>query len=199
LIQSAVRTALDELTVLVAWPERGSRVLVLGPAGAREVFSLPPRPEERPMASPDANYFRDTPDSLAILPHGQLAVVRVHPGHELPSELEPALLLQPGQPERSLAPWSALLPASAPECQADRSGYRLVLRHAERGLWLLRWSETRLCVEAVAASVGETPPGRPWETTSVRFTASSTQAGKFYFASGSESRTRLRCALEPAR
>jgi hypothetical protein len=207
----------------IAWLEEDAsgeaRALRLGaPAVPTVAFVLD--------APPSADLYPANIDALAVGPRGDLGVVRAPSGGEAPSSADPAVLLVPGAPAIALAPWSTLAPADDPACKADPAGWRVTvqtiapwmrltasvadLRRMEDAFMLarLRWSPTRVCIEAVelrtedmaVPSAGPTSPwGTPWDApveswVVVRF-AGGTQAGRVVVFAGGELRQPLECKL----
>lgn len=112
----------------------------------------PPRPELYPA----------NPDAIALGPKNEVALLRTTSGEEPANESAPALLYSPGQPPTPLAAWSTLTLADDPACKGD-PGYRAILhttkpwlrlpaelmRNDARMVARVRWSTTRVCLEAV--------------------------------------------------
>jgi hypothetical protein len=121
-------------------------------------------PEVRmPLYGGGRSTFLANPDSVAVGADGKLAVLR------LPSEApatvdDPAWLLTPDGPPVELAPWSALQPATSPDCSRSGDAYRVLVQTAvpwidvdgslgfrrRPGMTaLVRWGRERVCLEAV--------------------------------------------------
>jgi hypothetical protein len=160
----------------VAWLEEDSsgqaRVMRLGAGGA-------PLAALEIEAPPSADLYPANIDALAVGPRGELAVVRTPSGSEPPSAGDPAVLLVPGAPVLTLAPWSTLTPADDPACKADAAGYRVTvqtiapwlrlkaasedLRAMEDSFMLVRlkWSPARACLEGVELRTQDMSVGSP--------------------------------------
>ena len=206
----------------VAWLEEDSsgqaRVLRLGTAAAPSLaFELD--------APPSAQLYPANVDALAVGPRGELAVVRTPSGGEPPSAGDPAVLLVPGAPAATLAPWSTLTSADDAACKADTTGWRVTvqtiapwlrlasgadLRGATDSFMLarLRWSPTRACLEGVelrtddtAIVSGATDPSMAWagsaESWVVAQFAGGAAAGRVVVLPGGELREPLECRLGP--
>ncbi|MBI4703173.1 MAG: hypothetical protein HY744_18810 [Deltaproteobacteria bacterium] len=161
-VASAAAVGRDDLALLVVDGEGALRLAAHEGPGLRGLFELPP--------PPTSSHYPANPDAIAAGPDGELAVLRTPSGAEPPTADDPALLLRPGRPPQTLAPWSTLTAANAPECAAS-AGYRAVVA-APRG-WLrvrqasallepgqpmhalVRWSAERVCLEALDVAAGE--------------------------------------------
>lgn len=205
----------------VAWLEEDSsgnaRVLRLGstavPATAFEID-----------APPTADLYPANLDALAVGPRGELAIVRSPSGGEPPSAMDPAVLLVAGAPAVPLAAWSTLATADDPACKADGTGWRVTLQTIAPWLRLsgagelrgqedafmlarVRWSASRICLEAVelrsqdtAGSPGGqsawgTPFDQPVESWVVARFAGVAAAGRVVVVPGGELRQPLECKL----
>lgn len=196
----------------------GGVVSRLGPSGVAELFDVPPLPQG--VAYPV------NADALGIGPRGELAVIRTRSGPSPPSELAPALALTRGGEVVPLAPWRTLTPADDGACRGG-AGYRVTV--VASAPWLqvvggprprddtpmlarVKWSEERVCLEAVEIRVedqrvtirqrdGDAPtaPGVPSlqnvETWMVARLAGSPQAARIGVVPGVESRTPFACTL----
>jgi hypothetical protein len=205
-----------------AWLEEDSsgnaRVLRLGssavPVTAFEV-----------EAPPSTDLYPANLDALAVGPRAELAVVRSPSGGEPPSAMDPAVLLVPGAPAVPLAPWSTLAPADDPACKADGAGWRVTLqtiapwvhlagagdlRGMEDAFMLarVRWSTSRVCLEAVELRSQDTTPSnggsgspfgtaldQPVESWVVARYSGVAAAGRVVVVAGGELRQPLECKL----
>jgi hypothetical protein len=106
------------------------------------------------------------PDAIAVAPDGTLGILRVPSVGDPSSPDDPAWFLTKDTQPVELAPWSTLRSASSAECAHDKGGYRAIVQTAvpwvavEGSLGmrrtpgmtaLVRWSPSRVCVEAVEA------------------------------------------------
>ena len=169
---------------------------------ARELWHIAPQPADEDV---------DLSDSLAIASDGSFAVIRV-PSSTPPTVESPAFLLRQGRPPIALAPWSTLTQADAPECKGD-DGVRAILQTqlpwiglegskstdaSDVHLMRVRWSETRVCLEAaeVDGPTLETPDGGSnpsWVTAS--FGGKDAGAGLVLMTQGAELRQPRACTL----
>jgi hypothetical protein len=154
------------------------RVLAVGARGAASVLELPARAAS--ASCPIA-------DAIAVGEDLGVGVVRLPSGRVPPSADDPALLLGSENAYSLLAPWSELRTADAAECRTPTSDQvRVVIRSSESWLGsrlgsapsmavnqqmlaLVRWSPTRICLEALElAGAPEVQIGdRPLQTTLV--------------------------------
>ena len=179
-------------------------------------------------APPTTDLYPANLDALAVGPRGELAVLRAPSGGEPASAADPAVLLLPGAPAMVLAPWSTLVAADDPACKSDTGGWRATLqtmgpwirltgaadlRAADDGgrmLARVRWSATRVCLEAVElrtqdlfVSAGASPSqfGTAWdgpvESWAVARFAGGPSAGRVVVLPGAEARQTLECKLTP--
>lgn len=198
--QSALAKGKDELVVLAEDDSCAARVISLTSAGPRTLLDLPAR--GRRGACP-AN-----PDALARLDDDGFAVLRM-PAGAPPSTDDPALLLTPRTLPVSLAAWSTLVP-----CAADAKGPRATV--AVRNRWLeldapglastgdafllahVRWTDTRVCLEAVAIEAPSVPIGdQELPTSAVARFGPTPRADRRGFALGAEHTEDLACRLAP--
>jgi hypothetical protein len=159
-VVSAAATADDRVTMLAVTTDGSSKAIELEKGKARILFFLPPPPKP--------SLYPGNADALAVHPKAGLAVIRTPSGSEPATREDPAWLLRSNDAPVALAPWSTLATAEAPECASDTEGYRAILqmpkawldvRNASapvaesRGmLAIVRWSPTRVCLEAVIAA-----------------------------------------------
>lgn len=202
---SAIETARG-IAVLVEGSD-GSLVLDVSAAGVGRLHRLP--------APPD-NMFPPNADALAVGPRGALAIVRLASGATPPSAADPAVLIPlGGGPRVALAAWSTLLPADDPACRNDAAGYRAAITTmapwlAVRGARFnaspagamsarVRWSRSRVCLEAIEIPEGLTTVrgGDEVETEIVARFVPPLAAGRVGVAPGVELRQPLTCALAP--
>jgi hypothetical protein len=174
---------------------------------------------------PSADLYPADVDALAVGPRGELALLRMPSGSEPASPFDPALLVVPGTQPVPLAPWSTLAPAEDAACRNDPSGWRATIQTALPWLRLsgagelagvddapmlarVRWSTTRVCLEAVelrtqdygataAASPSAAPWGAPAESWAVARFAGAVAAGRVVVVAGGELRQPLECNLQP--
>ncbi|HWA78395.1 MAG TPA: hypothetical protein VG937_38935 [Polyangiaceae bacterium] len=109
------------------------------------------------------------PEAIAVGPRGELAVLRMPSGATPATADDPALLLTPSSEPIALASWSTLELASSPACLASHDGYRALIQTPESWLdaepggadsamsAIVRWSSSRVCLEAVEAPSGSGP------------------------------------------
>ena len=204
--QSAARLAGGDLVALVGG-DYGEEILFrLGPSGASEVARLP--------APPASQQAPANPDAVAIGPRGEIAILRTPSGSEPPSAGDPALLILPGPRVTALAPWSAAVPADDPACANDPDAYRATIQTVSPWVRIagrpfpdgavsgmtarVRWSPTRVCVEAIEVpeSTGVGLQGATTETVVIA-TFAPNAAGRSTLELGSEARAPLSCALSP--
>jgi hypothetical protein len=178
-------------------------------------------------APPTSDLYPANLDALAVGPRGELAVLRTPSGGEPASAADPAVLLMPGAPAQILAPWSTLVTADDPACKNDPGGWRVTLqtmaawirltgaadlRAADDGRMFarVRWSPTRVCLEAVELRTqdlfvpgGNTPSqfGTAWdapvESWAVARFVGGGAAGRVVMLPGAEVRQPLECKLAP--
>lgn len=198
-IASAIETKPDELTVLALDDDGTAHARRLGRGATEEVFAIP---------APVSTALPQSPDALALGPGGSLAVVRI-PSATPPTKESPAYLLRPGQEPIALAPWATVQPADSAPC-ADGKGYRAIV--TSRRSWLateagqaeedhlflarVRWSEERVCLEAVEAGAiaHDLPTGSADSYFVARF-GKDAGAGHVLVASGAELREPRACTL----
>jgi hypothetical protein len=116
----------------------------------------------------DGAFYPANPDTLAVGPRGDLAVLRTGSGSDPASAHDPALLLIPATPPAVLAPWSTLRLADDPSCKEP--GWRATLQviapwvrvttpelRAEDAPMIARvkWSDKRVCLEALELKVAD--------------------------------------------
>ncbi len=222
---SGVALGADDFAVLEVDQNGKGRVARVTASGLVAVFEVP--------APPTAQSYPANNDALAIGPKGELAVLRTPSGGEPSSAFDPALLLAPGATVTALAPWSTLTPAEDAACKSDTGGWRATIQTQIAWIRLsgadttamddtpmvarVRWSATRVCLEAVelraediqmtttgAPGGGIGPGGRRWqpmpwegpvENWVVARFAGAASAGRVGIIPGIEIRQPLTCAL----
>jgi hypothetical protein len=204
---SAVELGADEVAILELDPSGSGHVLKLGPAGSTDVFDVP--------GPPTAQLYPANPDALFLGPRNEVGLVRTASGGEPPSVLDPALLIVPGSPTVTLAPWSTLTGADDPTCKADAGGFRGIVQVVAPWVRLVgsepapeqdapmvarvKWSKDRVCLEAIElrasdiASAGDTP----LETWMIARFSSPATAGQIAIVPGTEVRHPMQCSLAP--
>jgi hypothetical protein len=120
------------------------------------------------MLLPPCSGF-ENPEAIAVSPQGQLAVLRLPSGTTPATVDDPALLLTSSSEPIALAPWSTLELASSPACSSSSDGYRALIQPPASWLAsapntrqpsmsaIVRWSSTRVCLEAVEAPSASPP------------------------------------------
>ena len=224
---SGVALGADDFAVLEIDQNGKGRVARVTASGLVAIFEVPAPPT--PQSYPANN------DALAIGPKGELAVLRTPSGGEPSSALDPALLLAPGAGVTALAAWSTLTPAEDAACKSDTGGWRATIQTQLAWIRLsgadtnamedtpmaarVRWSTTRVCLEAVelraediqmtttgAPGGGIGPGGRRWqpmpwegpvENWVVAKFAGGASAGRVGIIPGIEIRQPLTCGLAP--
>lgn len=204
---AAVELSKDELAVLVTTGD-GVAVRTVGRGRTSDVFQV------AALASSAGS------DTVAVGPNRELVVLRVRTDAP-PTADQPAVVLRPGKPPLPLAAWSTLTDGSAPDCESV-GGYRAVV--ATRGRWLsvaargsdtsfderptlllVRWSESRVCLDAAEVPYlsHELPNGTSAESVLVaRLRAAGGKGaagagGQLLVAEGAELREKRRCTLAP--
>jgi hypothetical protein len=203
-----------------AWLEEnaasGARAVRVGTGAPVTAFEID--------APPTADLYPANVDALAVGPRGELGVLRTRSGSEPASPRDPALLLLPGALPLPLAPWATLTSAEDPACKGDASGWRATLQTTAPWVRLsgqgylsgrddapmlarVRWSQARVCLEAVELRTqdladGVTPmsSGSVWDSPAeswavVRF-AGGSAAGRVVVIAGGEVRQPLECNLQ---
>lgn len=150
-------TGPNEHTLLFVDEEGRDHVRRFDGASITDVFDVPP--------PPSSSAYPENVDALAVGDKGALGVLRTPSGSAPPSELDPAFVIPRGGAPIPLAPWSSLATADSAACRADPSGWRATI--AASGPWVrfarpslrasdptttllrVRWSSTRVCLEAV--------------------------------------------------
>ncbi|HVJ15363.1 MAG TPA: hypothetical protein VM686_07980 [Polyangiaceae bacterium] len=187
-----------ELVLLLIDEATQSQVISLGGKHVRKAFEFPA-----------------AASALALGPKGEPALFFSSVGSDPPSEQEPALLVQKGAAPLELPPWSTLKPATAPECAADPSDHRVLIRTPRSWLdltlasnplsvadvdgemlALVRVSATRFCLEAVELVGAEVQSGDITIPTRVvaRFSGGAS-AARVGITLGAEFRQSLSCEL----
>ncbi|MEO8797382.1 MAG: hypothetical protein ABI551_05805, partial [Polyangiaceae bacterium] len=166
-ITSAGGITTDELALLEVEGDGTGHVMRWTPNGVADVFDVPPPPSSELVPA--------NPDAIAIGPRGEVAVLRTASGGTPSSDQDPALLYGANGASVPLAPWSTLTLANDPACRAiaalppndPNAGWRAVVQTARpwisvtgAGLKLaddtpalmrVRWTQTRVCLEAIEA------------------------------------------------
>jgi hypothetical protein len=171
------------------------------------VLEVPGRP-----ASADCS----APDAIALAANGEIGVIRFPSARRPPTSDDPALLLRARNAHVPLAPWSALRSSDSAECSAPANDEVRVLivgsasfiglrlggastAPAELGMLAqVRWSASRLCLEAIELSgAPEVEVGEGALTTAVvaRFGANR-EAGRRGLDFGVEYSEPLACRIE---
>lgn len=176
-----------------------------------DLFEVPP--------PPSSSAYPENVDAVALGDKGALGVLRTPSGSAPPSELDPAFVIPRGGAPIVLAPWSTLATADTAACRADPSGWRATL--ATSGSWVrfaqkslrasdstttllrVRWSATRVCLEAIElrrstydvtrARGGARHALDPWLV--ARFGGPKPEAAFVAVDAGREWRQPVRCAL----
>ena len=219
-VVSAVELDGDSFAILAEDGSGRARAVRFGPSGA-PVTALDVD------APPTSDLYPANVDALAVGPRGDLGLLRTPSGGEPASAADPAVLLQPGAPALALAAWSTLTPADDPACKSDATGWRATLQtmlpwlrvvgagdlhgaEDARMLARVRWSATRVCLEAVelrtedvgSSGMSGAPFGSPWdipaESWAVARFAGGESAGRVVVLPGAELRQPLECKLAPA-
>jgi hypothetical protein len=124
-------------------------------AGISDLFDVSPTATE-------ATYYPANPDTIAIGPKGDVAVLRTPSGSDPPSALDPAYVVQPATSAVALAPWATAKLADD-SCKSD-PGWRATI--ATIGPWVrvttpelrvddspmiarVKWSDKRVCIEGI--------------------------------------------------
>ncbi len=206
---SAVATAEGEVAILGLDSSGTGHVIKLGPLGVSELFEAPSPPA--PALYP-ANV-----DAVAMGPRGDVALIRTASGGDPPTAADPAILLVPGASPAALAPWSTLTSADDDACKADTTGYRALIQTVAPWVRLagtepepdddapmlarVRWSDKRVCLEAIELRTADTAIGGDVmiETWMVAHLTAPATAGKVAVVPGTEMRQAMTCALTPAR
>lgn len=160
---SAVALGGDDTAMLELDPDGAEHVIKWTASGVADLFELP--------APVSATLYPANPDALAVGPRGELGVLRTPSGGTPASVTDPALLLIPGSAAVPLASWSTLVSSDDPACRADPGGWRAIVQtvrpwvkiggggmHAEEdtpSFARVRWSQTRVCVEAIEVRVAD--------------------------------------------
>ncbi|HSO30984.1 MAG TPA: hypothetical protein VLT33_00670 [Labilithrix sp.] len=154
-IISGVGLGGDEAAFLELESSGVGHVFRIGGGGVTELFDVNP-------TANDTAFYPANPDSLAVGPRGDLAIIRVGSGSDPASAQDPALLLVPALPAVALAPWSTLRLADDPACKEP--GWRTTLQVIAP--WIrtstpelrvedlpmiarVKWSDKRVCLEGV--------------------------------------------------
>jgi hypothetical protein len=165
----------------------------------------------------DTSFYPANPDTLAIGPKGDLAILRTSSGSDPASALDPALLLVPAMPAVALAPWSTLRMADDPACKGD-PGWRATIQVIAPWLRVstpalkvddapmiarVKWNERRVCLEGVEvrlppASVRASHDGSSDNVSvSTWLVARGSTFARVGIGEGMEWRQPLECTLSP--
>lgn len=166
-VTSAAAITTDELALLDVEDDGTGHVMRWTPNGVADLFDVP--------APPSSDLVPANPDAIAIGPRGEVAVLRTASGGTPSSEQDPALLYGANGASLPLAPWSTMALASDPACRAlaalppndPSGGWRAVVQTTRpwvsvtgAGLKLaddtpalmrVRWTQSRVCLEAIEA------------------------------------------------
>ncbi len=216
-VVSALTTGTGSLRVLVSG-SGSADVIALDARKTRRLFALPALdgaldPPDPDVIDPDTRgeLYPENPDALAVGANGALAVLRTR--SEGPAnEREPMVLIDEAGTVTTLAPWSRLYPADAPECKRAPNDYRAVLQTTRAWLEpqlgatrtalelgdfgmfaLIRVNPERVCLEAVEL------PQAPATRVVARFVGAGAGAGKVGITLGSSTRQDLDCTLSTPR
>jgi hypothetical protein len=169
---SAVAIGVDDVAILEVSAEGAGHVIKLGPSGVRDLFDVPPPAR--------AQLYPANADALALGPRGELGILRTPSGSEPPTAADPAIVITSGGTIVPLAPWSTLVGADDPSCRADANGWRATVQPIAPWVRLagldpkidddapmfarVRWSDARVCLEAIEARLPDASmrvPARP--------------------------------------
>ena len=210
-IISGVGLGGDEAAFLELESSGVGHVFRMGGGGITELFDVNP-------TANDASLYPANPDSLAVGPRGDIAVIRIGSGSDPASAHDPALLLVPAMPPVALAPWSSLRLADDPACKDP--GWRTTLqviapwvRIATPELRVedmpmiarVKWSEKRLCLEGLEVKLPDVSVRAPGANGSDLLKVASwlvsrgTTFARIAIADGVEWRQPLECSLVPAK
>ena len=166
-ITSAAALGVDELALLELDVDGTGHVMKWSGSSVADLFDVP--------ASPSTDVYPANPDAIAVSARGDVAVLRTPSGGAPPTAADPALIFGMSGAPIALAPWSTMTLASDPACRAlaalppsdPNSGWRAIVQTARpwisisaAGLALdpdalslirVRWTTTRVCLEAVEA------------------------------------------------
>jgi hypothetical protein len=195
-------------------------LLSAGSDGSLEVFELLLGKPRRLFQLPGlgAEFYPANADALALGAHGALAVLRTPSGSEPATPGDPALLFHEDGSVTTLAPWSRLFLADAPECRPAPSDFRAILQTSrawlrlvdggipvsddvlEAGMFaVLRVSPERLCLEAVEVGDLALEPAEVVETrVAARFVGRARGAARLGFGRAFEFHQPLACSLSGA-
>jgi hypothetical protein len=164
-LAGAAATARDEISLLLLRKDGGARIVAATSNDVRTVADIEPTV----FAAKDT--FLET---LAVDRSGRLAILATYDSSRPPTRESPAKLVVPGEPPRSLAPWDEILLGNVKECAPSPDLWSAIVTVPEPWLELhdakvpvrekrpfvarVRWSETRLCLDAVEISDRGLPP-----------------------------------------
>jgi hypothetical protein len=204
---AAVELPGGDIAVLALNADGSGAVEKISGTSVADLQTLPVAPAD--LVSP-------TPDTLAVGPQGQLAILRT-PGSDPPSADDPALLFVLGAAAPiALAPWSTLTAADDPACKADANGWRAIVRTSTPWLRLrgapnvpesdragamfarVKWSAQRLCLESVELPESQRtmmPRGDLMETEIIARFVGAPVASRVAMIAGAELHQPLTCTL----
>ena len=204
---SAIASAAHTLLVLSADSDGTLGVSEIKAGRPRRLFQWPGMGEQ---------FYAGNADALAINAQGALALLHTPSAGEPATTADPAWLFHPDGSISSVAPWSSLFTADAPECKPTPSDYRAVFQTSrawlqlvdsgkavpedtlETGMFaMLRVNPDRWCLEAV--ELGGESMERSENTYDSRISASFAgphpTSARLGFAAGFELRQPLSCSL----
>jgi hypothetical protein len=209
-IISGVSLGGDEAAFLELESSGVGHVFRMGGSGITELFDVNP-------TANDTTFYPANPDSLAVGPRGDIAVIRIGSGSDPASTQDPGLLLVPAMPPVALAPWSSLRLSDDPACKEP--GWRTTIqviapwiRVATPELRVeelpmiarVKWSEKRVCLEGVEVKLPDVsvrapgPSGGELIKVASWLVARGTTFARIAIADGIEWRQPLECSLIPA-
>lgn len=208
-VVSGVALSNDEAAFLEVESSGVGHVFKVNAAGITDLFDINPTATE-------AMFYPANPDSLAIGPRGDIAVVRTGSGSDPASANDPALLLVSAMPPVALAPWSTLRLADDPACKEP--GWRTTLQVIApwirvttlelRGedmpmIARVKWSDKRVCLEGFEVKLPDVSVRAPGASASESMKVGSwlvargTTYARVAVAEGIEWRQPLECTLAP--
>ena len=206
---SAIVSAPHTVALLSAGSDGSLQVFELLAGKPRRLFQLP---------GLGAELYPANADALALGAHGALAVLRTPSGSEPATLGDPGVLFHEDGSVTTLAPWSRLFLADAPECRPAPNDFRAILQTSRAWLRLvdggvpvpedaldpgmfavLRVSPERLCLEAVELGDVAAPPNQVVETrVAARFVGRARGAARLGFGRAFEFHQPLACSLSGA-